>query len=901
MVHTLWFTLHGSHFMVHTSVGALLNDVPSLPTGCENLDEFWQLLSSNDRSTVTRLDHSTKQTYTAGFSKSVGRFDDRWFGVPEWELPLVDPQQAMLLHSAWECMLNAGYAIPRGEYSNCFERWGVFVGSSSSNAAANRVARYLNFHGPTITVNTACASSLTALDIAYLNVRTGRCNAALVCGVNALLNTQGFSTLKNLEMLSPDQKTRVFDESAKGFIRGEGSGSVLLMPICKARIDYRRILAVIKSVYSNNNGNESVHFTAPNRTAQKNLVSSALAVAALYPEEVAYIEADAKGTKWGDSAEIDTIKEIFGSKDFDEMETSDDTKKDVDTSVKVSATLPKLSTVASDTSPRGTSDSAKLKVPRVAPHNPEGATKVSTSEQKETTFASKSAIPATRVIKATSDVSPQSSSKSESESIDASPESVAVQCATHCHQDTSVVVGSVKANIGHLEAAAGIASLIKTVMVLEHAEAPGNPCLKHINPAANDKKITFPLKTTDLSNLKQEGKLISAIVNSFGFTGTNVTAVLEQYSILPDLAGVSCCLLLEIKDKNLNYQEILSDLNHEFPLTSNAIAHFDKRLKIVCQKFEKLQYKINVNAGVNMAIFRVYFALITQLYALRTRLLVMVGTDVLGEVTALLFAGSLSLDDALAMVAFPGAILKERKKLMKVPEIKVYSSIRQVVLDEKSFIDFDFFSYGLELATKIQKGSKVKTPIDVIRSKIPECNLLLHFTTKHDDDSNDSILISFPIKMKTAQYFRKKYLKLRSRCDTLRAEGMERPSRGDVMDHFYERYPFRKIVEEIDERVSSPPVAKISDDIIVISPPLGMCRGSPKHVLRQKQSPSPSEVPPPSEVASPSGAEQSKSLQPLSEVSSQSIAKSPTEPKPPSPTKRKPGNAIPLKGKCTQV
>lgn len=92
--------------------------------------------------------------------------------------------------------------------------------------------------------------------------------------------------------------------------------------------------------------------------------------------------------------------------------------------------------------------------------------------------------------------------------------------------DDRCLVGSIKTNIGHAEAAAGIAGLIKAVLVLEHGTVPPNLHLKNPNPAVAWDELPLEIPTQPTA-LPDRGRPSVAAVSSFGFSGTNAHLVLE--------------------------------------------------------------------------------------------------------------------------------------------------------------------------------------------------------------------------------------------------------------------------------------------------------------------------------------------------------------------------------------
>ena len=662
--------------------------------GCDGLGDFWKLLTTNQTAIVTGQDSSTGHTYCGGFSTSVGKFDHNWFGLSELEQSSLDPQQAMLLYSTLQCLTSAGFA-PRSSPDG--GQWGVFVGLSSNSGpgfknstAANCIARAFNFTGPTMTIDTAGASSLSALDIGCLNLMNGKCAAAVVCGVNVLLSPPVLSSLNvndDSKMASPQlESTAAANMPAKEVIPGEGCGAVLLMSIGKARFYDRRILAVIKATSLNDNGADSVAFTAPSFLAHTTLLSRALKDAGLSPKDVLYIESGARDAIEG-TFEVDALQYI------------------------------------------------------TAVHNYE----------------------------------------------------------TKSEDVANFVIGSVKANIGYLEGASGIASLIKTVMVLEHAQAPGNRCLQQVNQKFSSKGIVFPL---DLVSLHRVGevKLLTAMVNSFGSTGTNATAVIQQYGLLPHMAGVNCCLLFG-PTKDLTNQDILSSLEWQFPIIGNSIAYFDSVLHTISTKF-----KVNPDHVSNVKILRVYYAMTVQFYTLRARLSAIGGIDALGELVALMFAGSLDLNDVLQVVLLNGVSIDSLQKPFRKPMVPVYTCTRKGICSARMFISEDSLTqYIVEVISRINGECE-----DVIRHHLQPnvlsneiSELILYFTSEeiNSDECEDFIPVSLQqLKDKDSapQYLRNKYLQLRDRCDKIRIESDSKPSQSEenVISGFYDHYPFRKIIKE---------------------------------------------------------------------------------------------------------
>jgi len=90
-------------------------------------------------------------------------------------------------------------------------------------------------------------------------------------------------------------------------------------------------------------------------------------------------------------------------------------------------------------------------------------------------------------------------------------------------------IGSVKSNVGHLLAAAGIAGLVKVVLALQHGWLPPTLNIARLNPRIEFERTPFQVVTSSSSWRREPGKVLRAGVNSFGFGGTNCHMLVEEY------------------------------------------------------------------------------------------------------------------------------------------------------------------------------------------------------------------------------------------------------------------------------------------------------------------------------------------------------------------------------------
>ncbi|MEU5959014.1 beta-ketoacyl synthase N-terminal-like domain-containing protein [Streptomyces sp. NPDC047525] len=361
----------------------------------------------------------------AGFLPGIKGFDARFFSISPREASWMDPRQRLLLQSVWHTLEDAGYAPSElsGSRTGCYmaatgndyallqARAGArqipysLVGHSMS-LIANRISSWFDWQGPSTVLDTACSGSLVALVKACRDLRAGVCDAAVVGGVNLILDSQINEGLHAARFLSPDHRCAAFDAAANGYVRGEGYGSLLVKRLEDALADGDDIRAVVESV-AENHGGRANSLTAPNPNAQYGLLLDA------YTPELAartgYIETHGTGTVLGDAIEIDALKRAW-----------------------------------------------EQLVPE----------------------------PAGRRVR----------------------------------------LGAVKSHIGHLEPAAGIASVTKVIKAFEHRTLPGNLHFQELNPG-----ITLegtPFEVVHKTRPWDDDELVAGI-SSFGFGGTNAHVVLS--------------------------------------------------------------------------------------------------------------------------------------------------------------------------------------------------------------------------------------------------------------------------------------------------------------------------------------------------------------------------------------
>ncbi|MEX3605205.1 MAG: SDR family NAD(P)-dependent oxidoreductase [Burkholderia sp.] len=250
-----------------------------------------------------------------GFIDGVDHFDPRFFRIPPSEAEYIDPQERLFLQTAYLAIEDAGYTLSTLSKD---QRIGVFVGAANSTytllpshwSIANRVSFTLDFHGPSLAVNSACSSSLTALHLALDSLAHGSSEVALVGGVSLVLHPAHFNRLSALGMLSSGAQCRPLGEHADGFVDGEGVGALLLKPLQRAIEDGDQIYGVIKGSMINAAG-KTRSFAVPDAAAQVRLVSEALTRAGVSADTIGYLEAHSNGGELGDITEMQGLAEAF--------------------------------------------------------------------------------------------------------------------------------------------------------------------------------------------------------------------------------------------------------------------------------------------------------------------------------------------------------------------------------------------------------------------------------------------------------------------------------------------------------------------------------------------------------------------------------------------------------------
>ena len=416
--------------------------------GAGDLDAFWNNLRDGVES-VSLL--SDKELEAGGVDKKLLRdpnyvksavllegvelFDASFFGFNPREAEITDPQQRLFLECAWEALESAGYApetyhgrtgVYAGVGMNTYllfnlyndpnlkqtaDRFQLMIGNDK-DFLATRVSYKLNLTGPSLTVQTACSTSLVAVHLAAQSLLNGECDMALAGGVSIRVPQKSGYLFQAGGIFSPDGHCRAFDASAQGTMFGSGVGIVVLKRLPDALADGDFIHAVIKGSAINNDGSVKVGYTAPAVDSQAEVIAETHALTGIAADTITYVETHGTGTPMGDPIEIAALTQAF---------------------------------------------------------------RVTTNGKGF--------------------------------------------CA----------LGSVKTNIGHLDTAAGVAGLIKTVLALKHRQLPPSLHFNLPNPRIDFANSPFYVNSK-LADWPSGPTARRAGVSSFGIGGTNAHVVLEEAS-----------------------------------------------------------------------------------------------------------------------------------------------------------------------------------------------------------------------------------------------------------------------------------------------------------------------------------------------------------------------------------
>ncbi|KAI9676711.1 MAG: Type I Iterative PKS [Bathelium mastoideum] len=384
--------------------------------------------------------HGTTNVQESYFlDEDITAFDNSFFSIQPGEAEAIDPQQRMLMETVYDSLCAAGQTIEglRGSQTAVYvgvmcDDWSAMLASDRESTPqyaatgmarsimSNRISYFFDWHGPSMTIDTACSSSMVAVHQAVQTIRSGESQLAVVAGSNLILHPGMYIAQSKLHMNSPSARCRMWDVDADGYGRGEGIAAVVLKPLSAAIKDGDSVECIIRAISVNQNG-RTPGLTMPSAKAQAALIRDTYTRAGLdvskQEHRPQFFQAHGTGTPAGDSQEAEGISRAFS-------------------------------------------------------------------------FADK--------------------------------------------PSEKLFVGSVKTVIGHTEGAAGLASLISTSLALQHGLIPPNMHFNALNPRLLPfyTHLHVPSSATTWPVLPP-GQPRRASINSFGFGGTNVHAILEAYQSAP--------------------------------------------------------------------------------------------------------------------------------------------------------------------------------------------------------------------------------------------------------------------------------------------------------------------------------------------------------------------------------
>ncbi|KAL7622419.1 hypothetical protein AAE478_007924 [Parahypoxylon ruwenzoriense] len=441
-----------------------VNSCSEIPASRFHIDDFYQKKDEKGN----RAKRSINTRY-GNFLKNPFLFDNDLFDISPREARSIDPQQRVLLQTAYRALEDAGY-VPDSTPSFARETFGCFVGNATIDYTENlradidvyyspgtlrafqsgRISYYFGWSGPSITLDTACSSSMVALHQAARALSAGDCRAALVGGVNVITSPDMYLGLDRAHFLSPTGQCKAFDASADGYCRSEGCGVFVVKTMRDALAEGDRIHGVIKGIEVNQSGNAH-SITHPHAPTQEQLFHRLFEKTKIHPHQLTVIETHGTGTQAGDPNELESLRgAVCRGRD---------------------------------------------------PRNP-------------------------------------------------------------------VHFTSIKANIGHAEAASGAAALAKVILMMRHGKIPPQISLKNLNPKIKNLGVDGSMIDRDSTPWHQPGEVPRlALINNFGAAGSNAAVILREYNapLAPrpttdgnaltyvlGLSGKSAKVLLKLRDELVN-------------------------------------------------------------------------------------------------------------------------------------------------------------------------------------------------------------------------------------------------------------------------------------------------------------------------------------------------------------
>ncbi|KAK2593324.1 hypothetical protein QQS21_008967 [Conoideocrella luteorostrata] len=279
------------------------------------------------------------RSYT--LEENLTKFDANFFGISAVEAESIDPQQRLLLETVYEALEAGGHTIQSLRDSDTAVYVGVmggdhetsllrdanslptyFATGTSRAVLSNRISYFFDWRGPSMTIDTACSSSMIAVHNAVQALRSNDSRVAIACGSTLLLCPEMYVAESNMHMLSPTGRSRMWNADADGYARGDGIATVVLKKLSDALADGYHVECIIRETGINQDG-RTQGITVPSSEAQAALIRRTYARAGLDLANPAdrpqFFEAHGTGTKVGDPKEAAAIHSIFGGLDSDPL------------------------------------------------------------------------------------------------------------------------------------------------------------------------------------------------------------------------------------------------------------------------------------------------------------------------------------------------------------------------------------------------------------------------------------------------------------------------------------------------------------------------------------------------------------------------------------------------------
>lgn len=305
-----------------------------LVSGADCLTRFGtaaETLSEIDR----RLLSHGRHVPVGGVLDGVADIDTEFFELSPLDAALTDPQHRVFLEVSREALDDAASPAARDETTAVFagcgmssylqhyllsdpdlvERVGAYplMLGNDKDFLATRVSYKLGLGGPSVGVQTACSTSLVAVHLAVAALLAGECDTAVAGGVTIRLPQKRGYLYQPDGVLSADGRCRPFDSDATGFVPSNGAVAIVLRRLEDAIEDGDPIRAVLLATAVNNDGADRAGFTAPGVAGQVRVLSEALALSGLEPDDVTHVETHGTGTALGDVVEFEALRKVYGS------------------------------------------------------------------------------------------------------------------------------------------------------------------------------------------------------------------------------------------------------------------------------------------------------------------------------------------------------------------------------------------------------------------------------------------------------------------------------------------------------------------------------------------------------------------------------------------------------------